>query len=151
MGTTQPILSLVEDGDPEGVAHGPRSREGPTVKPPRQTTRRRFWWPPALPQPPQLPPGRWLPALLGVVLGFAAGVLVQAGDVCLGGNFHAVVPGKVYRSAQLSSEALGECIHDHGIRTVINLRGENADEDWYRREVEVTAKSGAAFRDVGLW
>src|SRR4051794_8668165 len=42
-------------------------------------------------------------------------------------NFHAVVPGAAYRSGQMTSEELGSRIHELGIRTVVNLRGEHPE------------------------
>lgn len=42
------------------------------------------------------------------------------------GNFHEVVPGKVYRSAQPSAPRLRRWIDQHNIRTIINLRGESS-------------------------
>src|SRR5262249_10308377 len=89
---------------------------------------------------------------LGGVL--AAVVLVLLGDVghvVVGGNFHEVVPGEVYRSAQLSPQTLEGYIRARGIRTVINLRGENFDEDWYHNEKAACVRAGATFEDVGLW
>jgi protein tyrosine phosphatase (PTP) superfamily phosphohydrolase (DUF442 family) len=52
-------------------------------------------------------------------------------------NEGVVEPGRLYRSAQLDAPALREMIVSHGIRTVINLRGENARVGWYEDEVAV--------------
>jgi undecaprenyl-diphosphatase len=49
-------------------------------------------------------------------------------------NFHLVIPGRVYRSGQLSAASLGEHAAREGIRTVINLRGANPGQAWYDRE-----------------
>jgi protein tyrosine/serine phosphatase len=116
-------------------------------------TRRVLWWPSSLDvPPPSHRRGRlWRAALTGVVFGLVLAVLAQVGHILLGGNFHEVVRGRVYRSAQLSPEALEQRIRDRGIRTVINLRGDNVGEDWYHREIEATERNGADFRDVGLW
>jgi protein tyrosine/serine phosphatase len=90
--------------------------------------------------------------LLGGVLFAAVLVLLgHAGHVVLGGNFHEVVRGEVYRSAQLSPATLEAYIRARGIRTVINLRGENFDDDWYYNEKAACARAGAVFEDVGLW
>ena len=56
------------------------------------------------------------------------------------GNFRTVESGLVYRSAQLSEEELTRQVKKLGIRSVINLRGENLGEDWYEAEVK-TAKN----------
>jgi len=65
-------------------------------------------------------------------------------------NVHTVVPGTVYRSAQLSSERLGELIAQRHIRTVLNLRGPSPNEPWYRDERAATARAGAEHRDFEL-
>lgn len=65
------------------------------------------------------------------------------GVLQLTGNFHEVLPGRFYRSAQLSPETLAEYIQQYGIRTVINLRGENDERDWYRHEAEAVQAHGA--------
>ena len=43
--------------------------------------------------------------------------------LCSCANFHIVEEGKVYRSGQMSAEALRETIEEYGIQTVIRLRG----------------------------
>ncbi len=66
------------------------------------------------------------------------------------GNFGTVEPGRVFRSAQLGPESLRRAIREHGIKTVLNLRGPNPDQAWYRDEVAATVASGAAQVDVPL-
>ena len=58
------------------------------------------------------------------------------------GNLGTVIAGRVYRSAQLSPAQLTREIARHKIRTVLNLRGPNPDQDWYNREVEASLASG---------
>jgi protein tyrosine/serine phosphatase len=50
-------------------------------------------------------------------------------------NFHSVIAGEVYRSSQPSAETIAQLHSEYGIRTIINLRGENAGHGWYDREV----------------
>lgn len=78
---------------------------------------------------------------MAAMLGLGAWI----GYLYVSGNFHEVVPGKFYRSAQLSPEALGRYIDRYGIKTVINLRGENLSSDWYNREVEAVRAHNATF------
>jgi hypothetical protein len=86
--------------------------------------------------------------------GCAAGLLLvaggQAGYVMLGGNFHTVIPGRVYRCAQLSAAGLERVIRRHGIRTVLNLRGRDASSAWYPAECEVTQRLGVVREDIEL-
>ena len=59
------------------------------------------------------------------------------------GNFATVVEGEVYRSNQPTPDRLAAYVRDHGIRAVLNLRGENPGADWYQAERR-------AARDLGL-
>ena len=77
---------------------------------------------------------------IGLTLAGLAGLFgAYDGLLIFSGNFHEVVPGQFYRSAQLSGERLGAEIDRYGIKTVINLRGENPDKGWYVDEVSATA------------
>ena len=51
------------------------------------------------------------------------------------GNFQTVIDGELYRSGQLNAAQVTEYASRHGIRTIINLRGENAGKPWYDAEV----------------
>jgi protein tyrosine phosphatase (PTP) superfamily phosphohydrolase (DUF442 family) len=66
------------------------------------------------------------------------------------GNIGIVEPGRIYRSAQLDAKALGRLIRAHGIKTVLNLRGPNPDQAWYRAEVTATLDAGATLIDIPL-
>jgi protein tyrosine/serine phosphatase len=65
------------------------------------------------------------------------------------GNFGIVIPGRVYRSAQPSA-SLAKAIREFGIKTVLNLRGSNPDQSWYRPEREATIASGATLVDFPM-
>src|SRR3954454_9519239 len=70
--------------------------------------------------------------LLGRFLSVALGTAgLHVGILHLGDNFHAVVPGELYRSAQPTPELITDYHVKYGIKTVINLRGENVGSDWY--------------------
>ncbi|WP_104662543.1 dual specificity protein phosphatase family protein [Ensifer adhaerens] len=58
------------------------------------------------------------------------------------GNFHTLVAGEVYRSAQPTPEAIATYSKAYGIRTILNLRGEKPGERWYRDEVAAAARNG---------
>lgn len=97
--------------------------------------------------------GGWRKIALRSGLAFA-GLLAlfgaYVGILILSGNFHEVLPGQLYRSAQLSGERLGQEIDRYGIKTVINLRGENTGRGWYDDEVQATAAHGATHVDFGM-
>src|SRR5262245_546323 len=104
----------------------------------------------ALPQPAggrrQRPWSRVL--LYGCLAGLLLAVAAEAVRVLVGDNLHAVVPGRVYRCAQLSPGRLEAVIRAEGVRTVINLRGCCAGMDWYDDECRVTHRCDVAQEDV---
>ncbi|MBI4578637.1 MAG: tyrosine-protein phosphatase [Planctomycetes bacterium] len=65
-------------------------------------------------------------------------------------NFHALDDGRVFRSPQLSAEALAWVIDHHGIKTVLNLRGGHPEEPWYRDEAEVCRAKNVGLIDVPM-
>lgn len=90
---------------------------------------------------------RWALRILSAAFALLAGfVLLRWGT----GNVGAAIPGRVYRAAQPSASRLRGLIADRGIRTVLNLRGPNPDEAWYRDEVRATVESGATQVDFPM-
>ena len=79
-----------------------------------------------------------------------AGFSAEAARVLAGSNEHTVIPGKVYRTAQLSQERLGRAIAEHRIRTVINLRGCCPDMPWYMGDARATHAAGISQEDITL-
>jgi uncharacterized protein (TIGR01244 family) len=79
----------------------------------------------------------------GIVAGVAGG---WAGYLRLSGNFHPIEAGVIYRSGQLSGPQFAERIEENGIRTIINLRGDNTGQPWYDAEME--ASKAARVRHV---
>ena len=67
----------------------------------------------------------------------------------LGDNFHAVVPGEVYRSAQPSPAQLRRWTARYGLRSVVNLRGESSCE-FHDAEHAIASKLGLEMVDVRL-
>jgi protein tyrosine phosphatase (PTP) superfamily phosphohydrolase (DUF442 family) len=92
---------------------------------------------------------KW-PLLLGGLLGGLLAVAAQVWYICLGGNFHTVIPGRVYRGAQPSPEQLETVVKRYGIRTVVNLRGHNRNDTWYHEESATARRLGVALRDIGM-
>jgi hypothetical protein len=74
----------------------------------------------------------------------------EAVRVLLGRNLHAVIPGRVYRSAQLSGDTLEKIVGTYGIRTVVNLRGPCDPLPWYLEESRATHRLGVAQEDISL-
>ena len=65
-------------------------------------------------------------------------------------NVHTVVPGVVYRSAQLSPEKLSSLVEEKGVRTVLNLRGASPGEGWYDGEKAAATTAGIRHIDYEL-
>lgn len=84
----------------------------------------------------------------GWCFGLALALLVEVIRVLFVGNVHTVIPGRVFRSAQLTDHGLRELIRANGIRTVINLRGCNAGVDWYQNECRLVHDLNISQEDV---
>ena len=67
-----------------------------------------------------------------------------------GNNFHMVTYGRVYRSAQMNGKELSCTIREFGIKTILNLRGENADSSWYRAETNTASQLQVKHLDIAL-
>ena len=67
----------------------------------------------------------------------------------LTGNFHAVIPGQLYRSAQPSRAQLEDYVRQYGIKTIVNLRGRN-EARWYAEETAVAERLGVQHIDFGM-
>jgi protein tyrosine/serine phosphatase len=83
-------------------------------------------------------------------IGAASLGLAVLGSARVGDNFRAVVEGRVYRSGQLSPKELESRIERHGIRSLVNLRGEKENREWYREELEVARRHGVELRSLDL-
>jgi protein tyrosine phosphatase (PTP) superfamily phosphohydrolase (DUF442 family) len=83
-------------------------------------------------------------------MGLAFLLVIQIYHVCFGPNFHAVLEGRVYRSAQLEVNELHSAISRYGLRSIINLRGMCCDQTWYLQEVDAAEKAGLAQFDINL-
>lgn len=112
---------------------------------------------PGLPGSPYAPlsGGRWFRRrsfrlvlwTLGVVLSLLS-LLWFIG--VFGGNIRTVLPGRFYRSAQLTGPTLKEALLAHHIRTVVNLRGPEKTDAWYKNETKVCKQMGVSHVDVAF-
>lgn len=88
----------------------------------------------------------WGAVLLGVPLALALGWVAYLKST---NNFHTVIAGEVYRSAQPSGEDLSKWAASHGIRSVLNLRGAS-EKDWYKEERAASTRLGLVHADFGM-
>lgn len=65
-------------------------------------------------------------------------------------NFHVVDEGKFYRMAQPTPDELDEMVKKYGIKTVVNLRGEQKGEWWYDDEASALQKLGVNMVNIGF-
>jgi uncharacterized protein (TIGR01244 family) len=79
-------------------------------------------------------------AMLVVVLPIG----VYLGVLQLTGNFHPVIAATLYRSAQPSAADIERYRARYGIRTIVNLRGENDGASWYEAEATEARRLGIA-------
>ncbi|MBX7103750.1 MAG: tyrosine-protein phosphatase [Gemmataceae bacterium] len=88
--------------------------------------------------------------LWGLAAGLIAATVAEGHHVLIGRNFRPVIPGHVYRCAQLTeSDLAGQCSR-LGVRTVINLRGCWPTFDWYDAESRATASVDITQEDLTL-
>lgn len=66
------------------------------------------------------------------------------------GNFDSVVAGQAYRSNQPTSAQIEAYVKDHGIKSIINLRGENTGKAWYDAEMATSNKLGLKHYDFRM-
>lgn len=79
-----------------------------------------------------------------------ASVALYAGSMVVNRNFHEVIPGEVYRSAQPKPGTLAQYVKDYHIRTILNLRGPDIHRDWYNTEVRESAALGLQHIDFTM-
>jgi len=72
------------------------------------------------------------------------------GALQLTGNFNTVIKGELYRSGQISSQQLKDYVAEYGIKTIVNLRGDNHGDDWYETEVAQSRDLSIDHVDFGI-
>ncbi len=92
--------------------------------------------------------GRWFASLTLLVPAFL--LLTWIGWNQATYNFAVLQPGRIYRSGQMSPGALRQTLREHQVRTVLNLRGPNPGDPWYRDELATTLAGGATQIDLPL-
>jgi hypothetical protein len=91
---------------------------------------------------------RWRAIVWGCVLSSLLAAGTEAYRVFVGTNFHALIRGRVFRSAQLSAPELERRLRTEGIRTVVNLRGNCDPCEWYLDESRVTNRLNVCQEDI---
>ena len=76
-------------------------------------------------------------------------LLAYIGCTIYHANLHAIVSGEAYRSGQMDAAQLSRVIQEHGIKSIINLRGTNAP-GLYEGEIETANRLGVRHYDFSL-
>ncbi|HVM50889.1 MAG TPA: phosphatase PAP2 family protein [Candidatus Acidoferrum sp.] len=82
-------------------------------------------------------------SLTAALMGYIAGDLAHD-------NLRTLVPGEAYRAGQMSTHALARCIRAYGIKSVLNLRGEDRFQAWYQAEMQAAARMHVVHYDFAL-
>jgi len=85
-----------------------------------------------------------LALVLAVLVPFLALYAIYS-VVQYGGNFHAIEPGQVYRSAQVDKDELATQIQKVGVKSILNLRGGSVSAKWYAEELATAQSLGVAY------
>ena len=88
--------------------------------------------------------------VLAVPLLLLAAGFAYLGVLQLTGNFHEVVPGEFYRSAQLNESRVARAAKQHHIASIVNLRGENVGRAWYDEEILAAERHHIAHFDFRM-
>ncbi|MBD3775255.1 MAG: tyrosine-protein phosphatase [Betaproteobacteria bacterium] len=84
------------------------------------------------------------------IIALLAMVGAYLGALQIFGNFQEVLPGEYYRSAQVTPGRLAEYQEAVGIRSVVNLRGQNRGSSWYDEELKASERLGIAHFDFRM-
>jgi protein tyrosine phosphatase (PTP) superfamily phosphohydrolase (DUF442 family) len=105
-------------------------------------------------RPARAKPIAWLMRTLKIAaisVGLSAASLgAYCGVVVYQGNFSAVEAGVLYRSAQPDRDDLVTAAREHGIKSVLNLRGRNPGSPWYDEEIAASRELGLAHYDYPI-
>lgn len=92
----------------------------------------------------------WVLRGLGLMAIAVFALICYLGMLRYTGNFHTVVEGEVYRSAQMLGNQLSDYTAKVGLKSVLNLRGASPRADWYKAELADSARLGLAHADFAL-
>jgi undecaprenyl-diphosphatase len=87
--------------------------------------------------------GGLVAGLLLVLAGYVSSDLIHQ-------NLRVVVPGQAYRSGQMDAEQFTRAIEHYGIKSILNLRGENPGTAWHQAEIATAQKLHVVHYDRSL-
>lgn len=87
---------------------------------------------------------------VGITICMLIALMVYLLNIQYSGNISAIFEGEAYRSNQPDAKAIAELQTKLGIKTIINLRGEEPGERWYDEEVAATKALGITLINFGM-
>jgi protein tyrosine/serine phosphatase len=93
---------------------------------------------------------RWALRSAGLIAVSFLALLGYLAVLHFNGNFHTVVEGELYRSAQVKGDQLAQYTEKVGLKSVLNLRGASPDAGWYKDEMAESARLGLVHADFAL-
>jgi protein tyrosine/serine phosphatase len=93
---------------------------------------------------------RWRRRALAALLAPVGALLIYAAYTLYDANFHVIVRGEAYRSGQMNAAQLTHAIQTYGIKSIVNLRGENPGTAWHQAEIQTAAKWHVTHYDFGF-
>ena len=93
---------------------------------------------------------KWVGRALAVAAVLVLALVVYLGGLHLTGNFHTVIAGELYRSAQLEPDQIEAHHASEGIASILNLRGPAPGKDWYDAELAASARLGVTHADFRM-
>jgi protein tyrosine/serine phosphatase len=92
----------------------------------------------------------WGLRILGGIGVGAAALIGYLAVLHYSGNFHTVIEGELYRSAQVTGTELADYTNKVSLKSVLNLRGPSPNSDWYKAEIADSARLGLVHADFAL-
>lgn len=85
-----------------------------------------------------------------LVLLAAISISAHLGFLRFTGNFHPVITGELYRAAQPTAPDIARYKEIYGIKTIVNLRGEDLNAPWYNMEIAEAKRQNISHIDFRM-
>jgi protein tyrosine/serine phosphatase len=92
---------------------------------------------------------RWR-RVLAVLLVPVGALLIYVTYTLHDANFHVIRNGEAYRSGQMDAAQITHAIQTYGIKSILNLRGENPTTAWHKAEIQTAEKWHVVHYDWGF-
>jgi protein tyrosine/serine phosphatase len=93
---------------------------------------------------------KWVPLVSGILASFVAVLAGYISSDLKHDNLRVVVVREAYRSGQMNAGQLARTVEHYGIKSILNLRGENPTTSWHQAEIATAAKLNVIHYDRSL-